>query len=182
MRFLFRACHWLARTSCLCLLLQGSALLPAFANSDSLAWRDTRDMPALVTYLEAWLDAHTDLPRRATAPQVRLTTAARVMRLAPVRAASDRSHTRGLYDPESRTIWLIRPWDARNPYDVSVLLHELVHHRQAQHGHWYCPGAQELPAYRLQQAWLNALGLEPNVNWIAVILEAGCAPHDIHPG
>lgn len=35
--------------------------------------------------------------------------------------------------------------------DASMLLHELIHHRQAPH-HWYCPAAPELPAYRLQEA------------------------------
>ncbi len=43
-----------------------------------------------------------------------------------------------------------------------------------------CPVAQELPAYRLQEAWFGELGLEPDVNWIAVTLEAGCARRDIH--
>ena len=52
---------------------------------------------------------------------------------------------------------------------------------QAVAGHWYCPGAQELSAYRTQQAWLAELGLELDVNWIAVVLESGCTPRDFHP-
>ncbi|MRU14855.1 hypothetical protein FDP25_05350 [Roseovarius sp. A21] len=177
MRFLSRARHRLARPSILCLLL----LAAPVRAGELLAWREAPDMPALVTHLEDWLDAASDLPRRAAAPAVRLTSRAHVARIAPMRAASDASHTRGLYDPDSETIWLVRPWSAKSPFDVSVLLHELAHHRQAGQGHWYCPGAQELPAYRLQQAWLNELGLEPDVNWIAVILEAGCTARDIHP-
>lgn len=181
MRFLSRARHWLARTCLLCLPLLVATGQPATASDDLLAWRAAPDMPTLVAHLENWLDTHADLPRRATQPNIRLATTAQVARLAPVRAASDSTQTRALYDPESQTIWLVRPWDARNPYDVSVLLHELIHHRQADYGHWYCPGAQELPAYRLQQTWLNAMGLEPDVNWIAVILESGCTPRDFHP-
>lgn len=177
MRFASRARHWLARTSFLCLVIsgtQGSA-------SDLLAWREARNIPELVTHLEGWLDTNTKLARRGTGPSVRLVSPSHLARLSPMRAANDAIHTRGLYDPSSETIWLVRPWNAKNPYDVSVLLHELAHHRQAEQGHWYCPGAQELPAYRLQQAWLNELGLKPNVNWVAVILEAGCTPRDIHP-
>jgi len=75
----------------------------------------------------------------------------------------------------------VRPWSADEPFSVSVLLHELVHHRQAEDGHWYCSGAQELPAYKLQQAWLDRFGLKANINWVAVLLESGCTPKDIYP-
>ncbi|KRS13166.1 hypothetical protein XM53_08460 [Roseovarius atlanticus] len=179
MRILSRAGLWSARNGLFCLVL--NAFCGGAWAADLLAWREAQAMPDLVEHMEVWLDRHTDLPRRAVAPEIRLTSTATVARLAPMRAASDASHTRGLYDPDSETIWLVRPWNAKNPYDVSVLLHELVHHRQAVHGHWYCPGAQELPAYRAQQAWLNALGLEPDVNWVAVVLESGCTTRDIHP-
>lgn len=179
MRILSRAGPWSARTGLFCLVL--NAFYGVAWAADLLAWREAKAMPELVEHMEVWLDEYTDLPRRAVAPEIRLASTATVARLAPMRAASESSHTRGLYDPDSETIWLVRPWSAKNPYDVSVLLHELVHHRQAAHGHWYCPGAQELPAYRAQQAWLNALGLEPDVNWVAVVLEAGCTRRDIHP-
>lgn len=95
--------------------------------------------------------------------------------------SASQGRTRGLYDPDAATIRLVRPWDPRDPFDVSTLPHELVHHRQQGARHWYCPGAQELPAYRLQEAWLADLGLEPDIDWIAVVLEAGCTPRDIHP-
>ena len=77
---------------------------------------------------------------------------------------------RGLYSPFTQTIFLYRPWNSSNPLDQSVLLHELEHHRQHGHGHWYCPGAQELPAYRLQQKWLSERSLELDVNWVEIVL------------
>lgn len=178
MRILIRAGLWLARTRFLCLFI---LLAPASASADLLAWRDARTMGALVAHLDTWLDQNTDLPRRDSVPEIRMITPARAASLAPGKLWAGQDTLRGLYDPESESIWLVRPWDARNPFDVSTLLHELVHHRQAVAGHWYCPGAQELPAYRIQQAWLNEMGLEPDVNWIAVVLEAGCTPRDIHP-
>jgi hypothetical protein len=178
MRILIRAGLWLARTRFLCLFI---LLAPVSASADLLAWREARAIGDLAKHLETWLDRNTDLPRRDTPPEVRLVTPALAASLAPGKLWAGQGRLRGLYDPETETIWLVQPWDIRNPFDVSTLLHELVHHRQAGHGHWYCPGAQELPAYRLQQAWLNELGLEPKVNWIAVILEAGCTPRDIHP-
>ncbi|MDA7428170.1 hypothetical protein PGB28_06850 [Primorskyibacter aestuariivivens] len=178
MRILIRASLWLARTRFLCLFI---LLVPAHASADLLAWRDARNMGELVAHLETWLDRNTDLPRRDSPPEIRMITTARAASLAPGKLWAGQDTLRGLYDPEAEAIWLVRPWDARNPFDASTLLHELIHHRQAASGHWYCPGAQELPAYRIQQAWLNEMGLEPDVNWIAVMLEAGCTPRDIHP-
>ncbi|MDU8913640.1 DUF6647 family protein [Aestuariicoccus sp. MJ-SS9] len=164
------------------LMTLAQTLTPAnAAESDPLAWREAGTLPALVAHLEDWLDANTDLPRRDSAPDIALIGAARAASMHTSRHASQEGHARGLYDEEAGAIYLVRPWDARNPYDVSVLLHELAHHRQAEAGHWYCPGAQELPAYRLQDEWLGALGLAADVNWVAVVLEAGCTPRDIHP-
>ena len=175
----FRASSRLVRSLPLCLALAMSPL--AGAAQDLLAWRDATTMQELVAHLEDWLDDHSDLPRREAPPLIQLTSHAHASSLAYSHQTSASPNVRGLYDPAVETVWLVQPWDARNPYDVSVLLHELVHHRQAAAGHWYCPGAQELPAYRIQRQWLNDLGLEPDVNWIAVVIEAGCTPRDIHP-
>ena len=179
MRRPFRASTRLARTLMFCLVFWAYAV-PAQA-TDLLAWRDARSLEDLIGHLEDWLDKHTDLQRRATAPVVKWTSQANVASITGSKRAAYVQTVRGLYDGESSTIWLVRPWSARDPRDVSVLLHELVHHRQAGDGHWYCPGAQELPAYRTQQAWLAELGLGLDVNWVAIVLEAGCTPRDIHP-
>ena len=63
---------------------------------------------------------------------------------------------------------------------ASVLLHELVHYRQSPH-YFYYPAAQEEAACHLKDEWLRERRLRANVNWIAVVLEAGCTPKDIHP-
>ena len=164
------------------LLLFGTPGAPASASQvDPLAWQNLSSRPALAEHLDRWLDAHTDMPRHTTSPQIKVIGTGRAASLQTAARSSRSARTRGLYDPGSDTIYLVRPWSGRDPHDVSVLLHELVHHRQATAGHWYCPGAQELPAYRVQDAWLSSLGLESNINWIAVVLEAGCTPRDIHP-
>lgn len=141
------------------------------------------DGPAapLLEELELWLDQHSDLPRRAVRPGIALVTPSEARAIVEDQRPSARDGLRGFYDPERRQIWLVAPWSADDPQDISTLLHELVHHRQAEAGHWYCPGAQELPAYRLQEAWLAERGHALRANWVAVVLEAGCAPRDIHP-
>ena len=169
----------LARSLLLCLVTSG-AVFPAHA-AELMAWRDARNILELIVHLELWLDESTSLPRNERDTNIRWIDRYSAATLPESQHAAYGGDPRGRYDPDSDTIWLVHPWDPRDPRDVSVLLHELIHHRQAVAGHWYCPGAQELPAYRTQQAWLAELGLEINVNWIAVVLESGCTPRDFHP-
>lgn len=134
---------------------------------------------SLVDRLDTWLDLHVEFPRRDPPPGIRWISP---QAAAKISGAPHRGYgpTRALYDPEAAMVYLVEPWSAADPQDVSVLLHELVHHRQV--GRPYaCRGAQELPAYRAQAAWLTERGLELDVNWIAIILDAGCRPHDVHP-
>lgn len=169
----------LGRLAALCLTALSATV--ATAGEDLLGWRDARNMTELLDHLDRWLDVNSDLAPSTAPPRVRDTDeAAARARIGKDLHARSGGRPRGFYDKDAATIWLVRPWDARDPRDVAVLLHELVHHRQVG-GHWYCDGAKELPAYRLQRDWLNALGLEPPVNWIAVVLESGCTPRDIHP-
>lgn len=171
-----RASHVLAA-----LLLCGFAT-PAEAGLRSdpdAGWRDAKSIPELVEVLETWLDANTEYGRRDTTPFVRTISPSMAVSLHGI-AGRGHGRTRGLYDGETSTVYLIMPWSPKDAADVSVLLHELVHHRQAPH-HFYCPAAQEEAAYRLQDRWLGERGLSADANWIAVILEAGCTPRDIHP-
>lgn len=178
---------WMSRVPGCALGLAAAAMialpLPAAADGIRITLETVSTLPrpsgSLVERLELWLDARTDWPRRAAPPRIEVISGLDLARMlgGPRRGFG---RARGLYDAETQTVFLARPWDPDRPEHVSVLLHELVHHRQAPH-HWYCPAAQELPAYRLQEAWLAAHGLELEVNWIAIVLEAGCTRSDIHP-
>jgi len=134
---------------------------------------------ALVDRLDTWLDAHVDLPRRDTPPTIRRISAALARETGgtPKRGYGAAG---AFYDPDTATISLVDPWSATSSHDVSVLLHEFVHHRQVGRG-YACQGAEEMPAYRAQADWLAERGLELDVNWIAIVLDAGCTPRDIHP-
>ncbi len=134
----------------------------------------------LVTAFEAWLDRHAPWPQRDVAARVRMVSALEANARRGQSGSLHDGRLRGLYDAERGEILLVRPWDPRSPEDASVLLHELIHHRQAAH-HWYCPAAQELPAYRLQEAWLAERGVSLTVNWVGLVIRAGCTPRDIHP-
>ncbi|WP_081617160.1 DUF6647 family protein [Wenxinia marina] len=161
-------------------------ILPALPQAEDawrapvLQWHQADSMSELVSSLDDWLDARANWPRRDVAPSVRLVSEWEAAARQGPTTSFQRGPLRGLYDPERSEILLVSPWEPHRPGDVAVLLHELIHHRQTPH-HWYCPAAQELPAYRLQEAWLLEQGLSLDVDWIAVVLDAGCSPRDVHP-
>ncbi|NTU76863.1 MAG: hypothetical protein HGA90_03485, partial [Alphaproteobacteria bacterium] len=61
-------------------------------------------------------------------------------------------------------------WDHEDSTQLSLLVHELVHHAQLfmNSAAWPCPSAREDLAYRLQNRWLEQQGHSPfvNVAWI----------------
>lgn len=142
--------------------------------------RGAANMSVLVDTLDDWLDVNSNWPRREKSPRILLVSEWAAAARQGTTSSFQRGRLRGLYDPERMEILLVEPWNSQSAENVSVLLHELVHHRQSTH-HWICPAAQELPAYRLQDAWLAERGLQAEVNWVAVVLDAGCTPRDIHP-
>lgn len=152
-------------------------LLFAFSN---IAEAETRSIRAgLVNDLHHWIDTTTALPAADTTATIVFGNAQDSVEPSEM-ASMIGSLPRGLYDPDTGTITLIRPWSAENPQDVSVLLHELVHHRQGGK-HFYCEAAKEHAAYHVQKAWLAERDLPLDVNWLAVVLASSCAARDIHP-
>jgi len=62
----------------------------------------------------------------------------------------------GLYDTESDTIILPDTWDRRKPWDLGVLLHEMVHYLQDQNEiHFRCTAEMERDAWPIQQKYLK---------------------------
>jgi hypothetical protein len=162
------------------MMFAGSAFAEATVRLDPKPeWRKAESITELVVVFDTWLDQNTELQRSDANPEIRLISETFAASLQGS-SASGFGRTRGLFDPDTHTIYLILPWDQRNAHDASVLLHELVHARQVGR-HYYCPGAQEEAAYRLQDDWLQERGLGAIVNWIAVVMESGCNRRDFHP-
>jgi len=138
-------------------------------------------LDSVVHQLETSLDENSPYPARDALPKIEIVSAA-------VAQGRIGHHTgsggilRGLYDPEREVISLVAPWSPERPEDLSVLLHELAHHRQKTAQHWYCDGAQELPAYRLQAQWLDDHDAVLSINWLAAVLQSTCSRRDHHPG
>lgn len=168
------------RAAAILLALAGPAVAaPETGSSSRALGSPTRQ--ALIEELEDWLDANTELPRSAIP----------LVRVALIAAGDEVSYegrltrledtVRGLYDEGSATIYLVRPWSGDTAWDRSVLLHELVHHRQAAARHWYCPQAMEWDAYRIQESYLDAHGQTGDFQWGWVLLVSSCASRDHHP-
>jgi len=59
----------------------------------------------------------------------------------------------------TRTIYLPDEWTGSTPAELSVLVHEMVHHLQNLAGLKYeCPQAREKLAYTAQERWLGLFG------------------------
>lgn len=135
--------------------------------------------PELLNKLHHWLDEHTEFEKRDSQPNIVLID----LELAEKLRGSDNSSggpIGGLYDSETETIYLTRPWSPSNQRDISVLLHEMVHHRQSGR-HWYCPQAQEWRAYQIQAQWLQEQNIDSGFYWPAILLKSSCAKRDVHP-
>ena len=79
-----------------------------------------------------------------------------------------------VFDLRRRRVYLVFPWSPDDDFDVSVLLHELIHDVQHINRDWDCIGEPELEAYWLQDKWLSEKGLVSNFNWLAILQLSTC--------
>ena len=175
------------RTGTLRAAIIGLTMLKCAAASASPAIdgaRDSREetaIRALLTELVSWTDAE-ETYRATSRPisKIKFVDAGETV-TAEGQEFIVADRTRGLYDEKKATIYLARPWSVDDPFDRSVLLHELAHHLQVNTRHWYCPQAMEWDAYRLQETWLVEHGIQSGFYWPAILLESSCSKRDHHP-
>jgi hypothetical protein len=127
-------------------------------------------MQALLAVIATWLSMNFGLLQTQEFPTVELVSPARI---AALRAGGLASGTLNVgqidtpvilsvvavYEDRTRTIYLPEGWTAKSPAEVSVLVHEMVHHLQAvAAAKFECPAAREKLAYAAQNAWLKLFG------------------------
>ena len=124
-------------------------------------------MNAVVASLILWINANTAFDYQGGPPQVRLTDPDNLVYLMLGEVwripKTAREGLRGLYDAESRTIWLRDDFDPQNKRHQGHLVHELVHFLQYDSppsGH-PCGESLELEAYSVQNKFLRAHRLQP---------------------
>ena len=150
---------------------------------------------AKLTEIVTWLAGNFDLPAIYDHPGVELSTAMKIAGMRYKGALSDRWREDSIYDPavqaahrrevvaiyndKTKTIFLPESWTGSNPAELSVLVHEMVHHLQNLGKLRYeCAGAREKPAYLAQDHWLKLHGLdfekEFEVDKFTIVVSSAC--------
>jgi hypothetical protein len=164
--------------------------------AEALAGSATGPSPALLAQISKWLVANFDLTPAPEHPRVAIVSPARMAAVRFRGLASDRQvhlaaeagrsappefglDVYALYDDLSRVIYLHENWTGASPADVSLLVHEMVHHLQnAASEKFRCPHAREKDAYRAQRKWLAQFGRnledEFEIDSMTVLVRSNC--------
>lgn len=125
---------------------------------------------ALMQAIVVWLADNFGLPRDADLPTVRRETATRITAMHNGDALSDDPQYRyatppgertviATYDSLSGTVYLPEAWQGRTAAELSILVHEMVHHLQHRgHRRYACVEAGEALAFDAQDRWLGLFG------------------------
>ena len=128
---------------------------------------------ALLTAMETWVSSQFDLPAIHEQPRIEFAPPAKIASLRftellsdpgaqvePNNPASSAQHdTIAIYDDATRTMYLPDGWTGGTPAELSVLVHEVVHHFQNVLGLKHeCPQEREKLAYIAQDRWLGLFG------------------------
>jgi len=142
--------------------------------------RNTADSQLLLAAIANWLSKEFGLPVVDRFPEIKLISPGEIGALrynspvppAPHEVARDpglaqpqssaylpTNDTVAVYIDGAEIIYLIEGWTGRTPADLSVLVHEMVHHFQYKLGLKHeCPQDREKLAYAAQDRWLHLFG------------------------
>ncbi len=144
----------------------------------------------LLTEIVDWLAAEFQLPASDRHPRVATIDPAEMLQrryrgmlrppASPAPNATAGDDLVAIYEDTTRTIYLQRGWTGRTPAEMSVLVHEMVHHLQNRAGLKYdCPQMREKLAYAAQQKWLEKVGRDYFVEFetdpMTLLLRTACA-------
>ena len=117
-------------------------------------------MEALLTAIVLWLSINFPLPANLNHPGIKFVSAAEMIaQRTGVSASEIRSDILALYSNESKTIYLMDGWTGKTPAELSILVHEMVHHLQnVGQLKFACSEEREELAYKAQDDWLHLFG------------------------
>jgi hypothetical protein len=128
---------------------------------------------ALLAAIEKWLSSQFDFPDIQEHPRIEFVPSAKIVSLRVSSLLSDPSaeiasddqgspgqyDTLAIYQDATRTIYLPEGWTGSTAAELSVLVHEVVHHFQNVLGLKYeCMQEREKLAYIAQDRWLAQFG------------------------
>ena len=125
---------------------------------DRTTWRVE---PKLLTAITIWLSRNFNLPLVEDMPRIAFVPA-KVIGELRYGSASDlpgAGEVVAVYNDDAQTIYLAKGWTGTTPAELSILVHEMVHHLQHVAGmRFACAEAREKLAYEAQQKWLALFG------------------------
>ena len=140
-------------------------------------------MDALLTAIVTWLSVNFGLPPDYDLPMIAYLPKAEIseIRYRGI-AAEKRREVGAVYDDRTETILLTDGWTGRSPAELSVIVHEMVHHLQSRARlRFECETAREELAYAAQEAWLELFGrdleTEFDLDPMTLKLSTRCMPH-----
>ena len=154
-------------------------------------------MDALLTAIVIWISANHGLPATFDHPRIERVPSiemaglrykgllSALQRKASAIQEQESSFERrrdvvALYNDQTKTIYLSDQWAGGTPAELSVLVHEMVHHLQNQAGTTFeCAAERERLAYEVQDKWLGLFGrnleAEFEINGLALLVSTSCA-------
>ena len=144
---------------------------PASAGVDDHSAVDAAVVASLMSWVAQEMGTKIPTPIQVIASRSDLTSALNRSRTIAI------GRPRSGYVPSSDTVIMDNVyWDAEDSTQISLLVHELVHH--AQHymprAKWACADAREEQAYVLQNKWLEDHGHAPFVSTAWIERVSGC--------
>jgi hypothetical protein len=126
-------------------------------------------MNALLTTIVLWLSTNFGLPASYDHPQVEFVPETKIVeirykgfvgwQLQVGSVPPGQRTTVSVYDDATKTIYLPDAWTGDTPADLSILVHEVVHHLQnVGKLKFECPQEREQLAYKAQERWLGLFG------------------------
>jgi len=134
-------------------------------------------MDALLTAIALWLSANYNLPANVEQPKIEFArpieitffryqafTAEAQRQVMASRASTagpqqNSRETVAVYDARRNRILLPNGWSGQTPAELSMVVHEMVHHLQNKAGMKFaCPAEREQMAYEAQDKWLGLFG------------------------
>jgi hypothetical protein len=130
-------------------------------------------MDALLTSMVLWLSVNFALPANYSHPKIEFVAISKIraLRYGFLFGSQDESVAAHLeptsrevvavYQDQTRTIYLPKGWRGTTAAELSVLVHEMVHHLQkAGNLKFDCPQEREQLAYSAQDRWLKLFGTD----------------------
>lgn len=154
-----------------------------------------RPTQALLTEIVTWLSANFDLPAAYDHPRVEFAPALKLAGMRykgllpqgwredsihdPAVQAAHQREVVAVYNDTTKTIFLSSAWVGATPAELSILVHEMVHHLQNLGNFKYeCSAAREKLAYQAQDQWLKRFGQdlekEFEIDMLTLLVTSAC--------